>query len=112
MVRHRSRCPDPRATDGKIAEGEASTVKTPPSLFQCALAGRLDLAGGSSRVRAFLSVGICGGYTTFSTFSLAAFYLMERGETVAAGAYMVGSVVLSVGALIGAMLLVRALEAP
>jgi fluoride ion exporter CrcB/FEX len=111
MVRYRSRCPDPRATDGKIPEGEASTVKT-PRLFQSALAGRLDLAGGSSRVRAFLSVGICGGYTTFSTFSLAAFYLMERGETVAAGAYMVGSVVLSVGALIGAMLLVRALEAP
>jgi fluoride exporter len=36
---------------------------------------------------------------------------MERGQAVAAGAYMIGSVVLSVGALIGAMLLVRTLEA-
>jgi len=62
-------------------------------------------------VRVFLTVGVCGGYTTFSTFSLDAFYLMERGEAVAAGVYMVGSVALSVGALIGAMLLVRTLQA-
>src|SRR5215510_16348879 len=37
--------------------------------------------------RIFLTVGICGGYTTFSTFSLDSFYLMERGDMVAAGAY-------------------------
>jgi CrcB protein len=60
-------------------------------------------------VRIFLTVGICGGYTTFSTFSLDTFYLMERGEMVAAGAYMIGSVVLSVGTLIAAMHLVRAM---
>ncbi|MBY0382446.1 MAG: fluoride efflux transporter CrcB [Xanthobacteraceae bacterium] len=60
-------------------------------------------------VRIFLTVGVCGGYTTFSTFSLDTFYLMERGETLAAGAYMVASVVLSVGALIIAMQAVRAL---
>jgi fluoride exporter len=59
--------------------------------------------------RIFLIVGICGGYTTFSTFSLDSFYLMERGEAVAAGAYMIGSVVLSLGALMAAMLAVRTL---
>jgi len=57
--------------------------------------------------RIFLTVGICGGYTTFSTFSLDSFYLIVRGELVASAAYMVGSVVLSVGALIGAMHVVR-----
>jgi CrcB protein len=48
-------------------------------------------------------------YTTFSTFSLDSFYLMERGEAVAAGAYMIGSVVLFLGALIAALQVVRAL---
>lgn len=59
--------------------------------------------------RIFLTVGICGGYTTFSTFSLDAFYLMERNQTFAAMAYMVGSVVLSVGALVAAMQVARSL---
>lgn len=59
--------------------------------------------------RIFLTVGICGGYTTFSTFSLDAWYLIERGQTVASAAYMIASVVLSVGALIAALHVVRAL---
>jgi fluoride exporter len=59
--------------------------------------------------RVFLTVGICGGYTTFSTFSLDAWYLIERGQTVASAAYMIGSVVLSVGALVAALHLIRAL---
>ena len=60
-------------------------------------------------VRVFLTVGICGGYTTFSTFSLDAWYLIERGQAWSAFAYIAGSVVLSIGALVGAMQLVRAL---
>ena len=59
--------------------------------------------------RLFLTVGICGGYTTFSTFSLDAWYLVERGQTPASVAYMLASVVLSVGALIAALQIVRAL---
>ncbi|MDD1536207.1 MULTISPECIES: fluoride efflux transporter CrcB [unclassified Bradyrhizobium] len=59
--------------------------------------------------RIFLTVGICGGYTTFSTFSLDAWYLIERGQTAASAAYMIASVVLSVGALIAALHVVRAL---
>ena len=58
-------------------------------------------------VRIFLTVGICGGYTTFSTFSLDSYYLMERGQLLSALAYMVGSVVLSIGALIGGLYLAR-----
>jgi fluoride exporter len=60
-------------------------------------------------MRLFLTVGICGGYTTFSTFSLDAWYLIERGQSWASAAYMIGSVILSVGALIAALQLVRAL---
>jgi CrcB protein len=62
----------------------------------------------SQTTRIFLTVGICGGYTTFSTFSLDAYYLVERGENWSSLAYMMGSVVLSVGALVTALRLVRA----
>src|SRR5262249_19726750 len=58
--------------------------------------------------RVFLTVGICGGYTTFSTFSLDAYVLMERGEWWPAIAYVVGSCVLSIAALVAALYLVRA----
>jgi CrcB protein len=65
--------------------------------------------GTSPALRIFLTVGICGGYTTFSTFSLDAFYLIERGESWLSAAYTVSSVLLSVGALIAALRLVRTL---
>jgi fluoride exporter len=58
-------------------------------------------------VRIFLTVGICGGYTTFSTFSLDSYYLMERGQLLMALAYIVGSVVLSICALVGGLYLAR-----
>src|ERR1700712_425781 len=57
--------------------------------------------------RIFLTVGICGGYTTFSTFSLDSYYLMERGQVLMALAYMIGSVVLSISALVGGLYLAR-----
>lgn len=47
----------------------------------------------------FLMVGILGGFTTFSTFSLEAFTLFERGQIGAAGAYVGLNVVLSLSAL-------------
>jgi fluoride exporter len=62
----------------------------------------------SQAMRIFLTVGICGGFTTFSTFSLDGFYLIERGQTFASFAYMITSVALSVGALIAALRLVGA----
>ncbi|MEH2515275.1 CrcB protein [Bradyrhizobium sp. AZCC 1610] len=63
----------------------------------------------SQVMRIFLTVGVCGGYTTFSTFSLDTYYLIERGQTLASFAYMVTSVTLPVGALIAALRFVRAL---
>ena len=62
----------------------------------------------SQSTRIFLTVGICGGFTTFSTFSLDSYYLIERGQTLASLVYMVTSVALSFGALIAALRLVRA----
>ena len=39
-------------------------------------------------------VGLCGGYTTFSAFSLQTLALVQDGAWVRAGAYIVASVVL------------------
>jgi fluoride exporter len=59
-------------------------------------------------VRALLTVGILGGYTTFSTFSLDSVLLIQRGAWGAAAAYIVGSTVLSILALFAGLWLVRA----
>ena len=45
-------------------------------------------------IRVFVMVGICGGFTTFSSFSLQTLELLYAGETLWAGSYILGSVTL------------------
>jgi len=52
-----------------------------------------------NEIRLFVAVGIFGGFTTFSSFSLDAITLIERGDFVLAALYIVGSVLLSLAAL-------------
>jgi len=61
--------------------------------------GIVDRFAISSNVRLFIFIGVLGGYTTFSTFSLETFNLMRDGEYRIAIINMVFSVVLSVGAV-------------
>jgi len=63
----------------------------------------------SPELRALLTVGILGGYTTFSTFSLDSVLLIERGQYGTAAIYVVGSTALSILALFGGLWLVRGL---
>lgn len=57
--------------------------------------------------RAFLMVGLLGGFTTFSAFSLDAVTLIERGAWGAAFLYALLSVALCVGGLFAGLYLVR-----
>jgi len=65
----------------------------------------------SPELRAFLTTGILGGFTTFSAFSLDSALLLQKGAYVLAAAYIIGSVVLSIAALFAGLYLVRALYA-
>lgn len=62
----------------------------------------------SPELRAFLTVGILGGYTTFSTFSLDSVMLIQRGAYASAAGYIAGSTVLSIGAVFAGLAAVRA----
>jgi CrcB protein len=58
-------------------------------------------------VKAFLTVGVLGGFTTFSSFSLDAVMLFERGAIIQAAAYVGASLIVSLAALAGGMYLMR-----
>lgn len=64
---------------------------------------------GNQQARLFIATGILGGFTTFSTFSLDAVTLWERGEIGAAILYISASVIVSLVALFGVMLACRRL---
>ena len=51
------------------------------------------------RVRQFVMIGICGGYTTFSAFSLESLTLLGRGAAMSAAAYVLASITLCLSAV-------------
>ena len=58
-------------------------------------------------IRIFLMTGICGGFTTFSAFSLQTLELIQTGDLAPALGYILGSVALCLAAVWGGWLLGR-----
>jgi CrcB protein len=57
--------------------------------------------------RFFLITGICGGYTTFSTFSYDGFILLKQGANLSFILYVLGSVVIGLLSTIAGVALFR-----
>ena len=71
------------------------------------LAGWFARSGASNEMRLFLAVGVLGGFTTFSAFSLETWLMLERGQPGLAASYVVASVVGSVLLLFAGLRLMR-----
>ena len=72
------------------------------------LVGTLARTSGSENTRLLLGVGVLGGFTTFSAFSLDAVSMIEGGQWGAAIVYALASVIGSVVALFAGLYLIRA----
>ena len=85
------------------------TVNLVGGLLMGLLAGGLTRFGGGEPARLLLGVGVLGGFTTFSAFSLDAILMIERGDWPSAVGYVLVSVIGSILALAGGLYAVRAL---
>lgn len=61
----------------------------------------------SPKLVLFLKVGICGGFTTFSSFALETSGLMEKGSYITAASYIILSIAVGISALFAAQNIVE-----
>lgn len=79
-------------------------------LLMGVLAGVLAKDGRDEPLRLFLGIGMLGGFTTFSAFSLEVYSMLARNEYALAIAYSISSVAGSVLAVFFGLMLVRAVS--
>lgn len=84
------------------------TVNVAGSFAMGVLAGYFAFRGElPQEARLFLTTGLLGGFTTFSTFSLDAISLWERGQWLTAATYVAASLALSLLGLVAGLMLAR-----
>lgn len=64
---------------------------------------------GGENLRLFLGVGVLGGFTTFSSFSIEALQMMERKAYITAFGYISGSVICAIFAVFIGLMIARKL---
>ena len=84
-------------------------VNTIGSLFMGVLAGWLFRAApeNAENLRLFIGVGLLGGFTTFSAFSLELSFLIERGQLGMAAIYLMMSIGLGVSGFVFGLMITR-----
>lgn len=89
------------------------TVNIVGGMLMGLLVGYLAHRGGADqdRWRLLLAVGVLGGFTTFSSFSLDASLMIQRRDYLMALGYILASVTLSISALFAGLALSRRLFA-
>ena len=106
---------------GRYLIGEALPLRTTTSfplatlvvnVVGCFAAGfiahlALTQSDFSPTIRALLLTGICGGFTTFSAFSLETVRMVEAGASARAAGYVALSLILGLLAIAGGLMLGR-----
>jgi fluoride exporter len=98
-----------RLTGGTFPAGTLLINITGSFLLGAILRYGVDTPTLTPELRALLTVGVCGGYTTFSTFSYETVAMIEDGEWPRAGLYVALSVGLSLVATLLGFLAAREL---
>ena len=101
---------------GRLAPGAqwpwaTLTANLVGGLLMGVLVGWLAHRGGAAQeqIRLFAAVGVLGGFTTFSAFSLETALMLERGKLGLAAVYVGVSVVAATGALFVGLAISRSL---
>lgn len=113
-IRHAVNLAVPRLLPGLAFPLSTLVINVLGSVLMGILAESFALRGAlaSHPVRLLLTTGVLGGFTTFSTFSLDAVALYEKGEIIAAATYIGVSVAASLAGLLAALIFVRGILGP